>query len=161
MPKPYDCEIELRSREGGREQCERLPARHLGGKRYRLVGSPTLIGGVAYGDEVELDAKAPLGYRMLSRGGNVCVQVILPSGSPRTRDQITRLIEPLGGGLDAEITSSGSWVLVYNIPVTASFPAIEKAMEEIGRRFHIENWMYANVYDPMDGTTPLNWWENW
>ena len=47
-------------------------------------------------------------------------------------------------------------LLIYSVHVSLGFAAIEAllnaAMDEQSA------WFYGNVYDPADGTTPLNWW---
>jgi len=32
-------------------------------------------------------------------------------------------------------------------------------MSEASANFAIDQWLYANVYDPLDGVTLLDWWE--
>ena len=59
----------------------------------------------------------------------------------------------LGGTLDG----LDSKVVVYTIPVTAGFEAVEKELNEVVSIFEGAEWYYGNVYD-QDGVTPLNWW---
>ncbi len=60
-------------------------------------------------------------------------------------------------------SSAVSWtctsMLVFSIHVSCGFETIEKIMEETVGRDADSTWMYGNVYDPADGSTPLNWWQ--
>ena len=64
----------------GRQSVEELlPAEPLGGDRFRLLASPgKIVEGLAAGDEVELAPADPRGFRLLRRGGQLCVWVYLP-----------------------------------------------------------------------------------
>ena len=59
--------------DGRRQGEESLPAVVVTPGRYRLLASPGFVEGVAAGDEFELSQESPLGYRVLRRGGNLCV----------------------------------------------------------------------------------------
>ena len=50
--------------------------------------------------------------------------------------------------------TSGS--LVFSVPVTAGFPAIERFFADARARFRGSEWWFGNVYDA-DGK-PLEWW---
>ena len=60
----------------------------------------------------------------------------------------------LGGRLDGE----SERVLVATIPVRLGFTKIERVIEDLVDKFPGAQWFYGNVYDPVDGITPLNWW---
>jgi hypothetical protein len=118
------------------------------GAHYRLAQSPGLVIGIAAGDLFELNAnEAP---RVIERGGNVCVQIFSLEA-----DAVERVLGPqfttLGGRLDGRTTKN----LVYTVPVSAGFDAIEALFAELASPVE---WHYGNVYDPKDGVTPLNWW---
>ena len=51
-------------------------------------------------------------------------------------------------------------MLVYSIHVSCGFSAIENILNEFVGRDGQSAWMYGNVYDPADGETPLNWWQD-
>ena len=142
---------------GVRQGAETLPAAALGGGRYRLLASPGFVEGLAAGDELELDTSVPRGYRVLRRGGNLCVWFYhaesLSEGSAATAD-VRRVAESLGGHLDGGY----SRMLVLTIPLTAGFDAVARAFDDAVQRHHGSAWLYGNVYDPSDGMTPLNWW---
>ncbi|MDR3659728.1 MAG: hypothetical protein P4L86_04845, partial [Mycobacterium sp.] len=60
--------------------------------------------------------------------------------------------------LDGKLESANEWLLVYTIPVSSTFAKIEGVMAYAQQKFPGCRWFYGNVYDPKDGTTPLNWW---
>lgn len=137
---------------------EKVPAEPLGGKRYRLGGSPGIVAGLAAGDEIELDPKEPTGYRLIKRGMNVAIQIHLARCNEATRKTVAQIVEKVGGWLDGSAEQPGHCILVCTIPVFVTFAVIEKAMDDVARKCRIEGWSYGNVYDPADGVTPLNWW---
>ena len=143
--------------DGRRQGEEVLPVAALGGGRYRLLASPGFAEGLAAGDEFELDSKAPLGHRVLRRGGNLCVWFYhhepLDESSTATA-HISAVAESLGGRLDGGY----SRMLVLTVPLSAGFDAVAQAFDDAVRRHPGSSWLYGNVYDPADGVTPLNWW---
>lgn len=50
-------------------------------------------------------------------------------------------------------------VLVYSIHVSIGFQNIEILLERVIEQFPGTVWYYGNVYDPADGVTPLDWWQ--
>ena len=136
---------------------EVLPVADLGEGRYRLLASPGFVEGLAAGDEFELDADAPLGHRVVRRGGNLCVwfyhSEALSESSAVTAD-IRRVAESLGGHLDGGY----SRMLVLTVPLAAGFDAVAREFDDAVRRHAASSWLYGNVYDPADGMTPLDWW---
>jgi hypothetical protein len=116
---------------------------------YRLVKSPGLLFGVAAGDLIELNPdNSP---RVIERGGNVCVQVYCRPSGPLEKI-LTPRFAALGGRLDGSTPKN----LVYTVPVTVGFPAIEAVLKDLESPV---DWLYGNVFDPADGITPLNWWK--
>lgn len=142
---------------GARQGEEALPVADLGDGRYRLLASPGFVEGLAAGDEFELDPDAPLGHRVVRRGGNLCVWFYhseSASESIAVTADIRHVAESLGGHLDGGY----SRMLVLTIPLAAGFDAIARAFDDAVRRHAASSWLYGNVYDPADGMTPLNWW---
>lgn len=127
----------------------------LGENHYRVVASPGLAEGIAAGDEIELAPEERLGYRHLKRGGNISIQFFWHDGDIK---QALREMEPKAKALGGRIDGETPGLLVFTIPVRASFPAIEKIFYDAEKRYPGSHWMYGNVYDPADGKTPLNWW---
>ena len=96
-------------------------------------------------------------YTIVLRGGNLSIQVIYPR--PETVTEVDRLAEELaalGGVVDGRARRE----TVFTVPVSAGFPAIERVMERFMARNPDVEWYYGNVFDPRDGVTPLNWWED-
>ena len=144
----------------GKPIYETLPAEKLGPNLYRLQASPGFAPGVASGDEIEL-APDMHSYRVLKRSGNICIQLFLRECTPEDKEQITDIMESIGGWLDGGAGEKAlPSLLIYNVPVQAGFALIENAMAEIAEDFAIDQWMYGNVYDTRDGVTPLNWWKD-
>lgn len=118
-----------------------------------LVKSPAFIKGIAAGDLIKLNQETKQ-FEIIKRSGNLCVRVFSRGDIGLLADQLTGEIEKLGGQLDTETPR----MLVYSIHVSCGFKAIEGLLER-----HTQGddtaWIYGNVYDPNDGTTPLNWWQ--
>jgi hypothetical protein len=142
----------------GKPVHENVPAVKLGENRYRISASPGLAPGIAAGDEIELLPSERAGYRVTKRGGNVCVQLFLNACDSEDRIEITNLVRSIGGWLDGGSDAGSGFLLIYTIPVTAGFSAIQNVMAQVSQRFSVDKWMYGNVYDTKDGVTPLNWW---
>lgn len=138
----------------GRPAYEEVLAEWVDGNRYRLIKSPGLVLGVAAGDEIELCDNES--FRVLRRAGNVCVQLF--SSDPDLLQQcerhLTPLLRALGGWLDGRAEKE----LVFTIPAEVGFRPIEQALGGASQLFKGIEWYYGNVYDPVDGVTPLNWW---
>ena len=142
----------------GKPVLENVVVERLGENHFHLVCSPGLVPGMAAGDEFELADHEMHGYRLLKRGGNICVQVFLPIDARTGLQTIVPLVEQLGGRLDGEAAVSRNSMLVFTFPVSAGFPAIEKLMARVKAISPDCEWFYGNVYDLKDGVTPLNWW---
>jgi hypothetical protein len=142
---------------GARQGEETLPVADLGNGRYRLLASPGFVEGLAAGDEFELDPHAPLGHRVVRRGGNLCVwfyHAAPVDDSDMATADVRLVAESLGGRLDGGY----SHMLVLTVPLAAGFDAVADAFDRAVRRHAGSAWLYGNVYDPSDGMTPLNWW---
>lgn len=144
--------------KNGKPVMENVLVEQLGGNRYRLLRSPGLVPGLAAQDEFERADGELHGYRLLKRGGNVCVQVFFPHDTLECRKKLIPMAEHAGGWLDGEATGSSNGMLVFTFPVRAGFPAIEKVMAQAKAISPGCEWFYGNVYDLADGVTPLNWW---
>jgi hypothetical protein len=145
--------------DGHRQGEESLPAVVVAPGRYRLLASPGFVEGLAAGDELELATDSPQGYRVRARGGNLCVWFYFPhevDHESREIADLSRTAESLGGRLD------GGWsrMAVLTVPLSAGWAAIESAMNAAIERLGGASWLYGNVYDPIDGVTPLGWWED-
>ncbi len=131
---------------------EKLPVHIDDQNQCELSQSPAFVKGVAKGDVVKLNDQTHQ-FEVVKRSGNLCIRVFSRGDIEALSDTITPEIEKLGGTLDIESPR----LLVYSIHVSCGFTAIEAILNR-----HTEGddhaWLYGNVYDPADGTTPLNWW---
>jgi len=136
---------------------EAIPVEPLGGTRFRITASPGMVEGLAAGDELEIDSAEVLGYRLLKRGGNLCVWFYfehpVDAHDPGV-ENLTASVERIGGWLDG----GQSRMVVFTIPVIAGFPAVERVFDAALEGHPGSQWFFGNVYDPKDGTTPLGWW---
>ncbi len=105
---------------------ESVLVRPVGGDRHVVHASPGMLAGLAAGDEIELAPDDPLGFRVLRRGGNVCVQFLRNGEMSECTPDLTARVGALGGWLDGETPG----LLVFTIPVVAGFPAIERIFAE-------------------------------
>ncbi len=99
-------------------------------------------------------------FEVISRGGNVAVQFYLAEGNADSVQETASValsiapeIELLGGRLDGQTAG----LLVYTVPVTAGFSAIEQIFQSAAKRFPGSQWQYSNIYDSVTGEA-LNWW---
>jgi len=149
-----EIQVPVLDNAGQRRIEESVPAEALGPGRYRLLGSPGLVEGVAAGDEIELAPEEPAGFRVVRRGGQLCIWVYVPDPPPPgTEARLTQAARALGGFLDGGQTR----LRVLTLPVIAGFPAVEAelnaAVAELGA-----TWAYGNVYQSGDASRPLGWW---
>jgi hypothetical protein len=136
----------------GSPAFEQVLVEARGTDRYVLLASPGLALGVAAGDEIMVDDGGR--YRVLTRGGNLCVQVFRNASISDVDRFATGRVIQLRGWLDGKAAKE----LVYTIPVSAGFPAIEGLFSEVKVAYPDVEWYFGNVYDERDGVTPLNWW---
>tara|TARA_R110002167_G_scaffold6277_1_gene28799 strand:+ start:182928 stop:183494 length:567 start_codon:yes stop_codon:yes gene_type:complete len=123
--------------------------------QYRLVRSPAFVRGLAAGDKIRFPADTKEGYELIQRSGNLCLRVLSKSNIDDVLLALTPEIELLDGILDIETPR----LLVYSIHVSIGFQAIEILLDRISGQFAGTLWYYGNVYDPADGVTPLDWWQ--
>jgi hypothetical protein len=143
--------------ESGQRRFEEiLPAEPLGRGRFRLLASPGLVEGVAAGDELELAPADPTGYRVLRRGGRLCIWVYVPEPPPdQTEARLGQAAAALGGYLDGGNTG----LRILTVPVSAGFARVEAELAAIVTELRGSTWAYGNVYDRRSGGRPLGWWE--
>ncbi len=138
----------------GQPIAEKIQVRENEDGSCQLVRSPCFVKGVASGDTIKFlpDTRE---FELVKRSGNLSIRVISRADVAQLAEGLTPAIEKLGGELDAETPR----MLVYSIHVSCGFKTIEKLLND-----HIDMdegmWMYGNVYDPVDGQTLLNWWQD-
>jgi hypothetical protein len=144
--------LQAATKSDGSPVDEEVLVEPLGATRYRLLRSPGLVLGMAAGDVFECTGKG--GFQVITRGGNLCVQLLFRSAPAGLEEQATRRLGGLGGKLDGK----ASMELVYTLPVSSGFASIERVLNALVLEYPSVEWYYGNVYDPKDGVTPLNWW---
>lgn len=141
--------------KSGEPFFEDLLAEPLGGSSFRLLRSPGFLGGFAAEDECEYDNKTGK-LTLLKRGGNVNVQYFREGPISEVEEFAHRRLGELGGRVDGSYRDR---LLIITVPVAVGFPRIEAILKEMEATFPGSGWSFANVYDPRDGLTPLNWWK--
>jgi hypothetical protein len=138
----------------GQPIVEKLPVRELESGELQLVQSPAFAKGLASGDLLKCSPKTRE-FEIVQRSGNLSLRVFSKVDITQWADGLIADLEKLGAELDLETPR----MLVFSIHVSCGFAAIENIMNQ---HVHLETnsaWMYGNVYDPNDGVTPLNWWQ--
>ncbi len=124
-------------------------------KEYRLLKSPAFVRSLAAGDRIRYPADNPAGYDLTKRSGNLCIRVLRKEGIEDVANTLSPELELLDGTLDLQSPR----VLVYSIHVSIGFQNIEILLDRVIGQFPGTVWYYGNVYDPADGVTPLEWWQ--
>jgi hypothetical protein len=136
---------------------EALPVEAVGAGLFRLLASPGLVDGVAAGDELELTAEEPSGFRVVRRGGQLCIWVYLPAEPPPVgaEARLDRAARALGGYVDGGHTK----LRILTVPVAAGFASVETELDAAVAELSGSTWFYGNVYDSRNAGRPLGWWE--
>ena len=137
----------------GQDVAEQIRVKLTDNKTYRLVASPAFVAGLAAGDEISYNVDDN-SFELLSHSGNLAIRIFARTKMDEMKDNLSAALEKLGGELDF----SNERMLIFSIHVSCGFKEIEDILNRhVGEKTH-SAWMYGNVYDPTDGTTPLNWW---
>jgi hypothetical protein len=132
---------------------EPVHVEELDGGRYRLLYSPGFVVGVAAGDEIELLDDTGH-FKVVSRAGKLVVQLYSLQPVQPFRDELAAAVhQRLNGVLDGGVDRG----LVFTIPLTTGFAAIEEFFDAFVRSHDGTEWYFGNVYDPETGK-PLGWW---
>ncbi len=142
----------------GEPVFERVAAEEMPGGRFQLLASPGVAPGFAKGDIIERAEDERLGFRCIRRSGLICVQLFFTRYTDRERREVEELVSSRHGVLDGGLDGKSGRLLIFNFPIHVGFETIEATMNEISKRFEVDQWLYGNVYDTADGKTPLNWW---
>lgn len=147
--------------DGNEGRFEGVPAVPEGEGRYKVLASPGFAPGVAAGDVIEMIPDQRGRFTVVTRSGNLCVQVFFLNEDMEDRkrvlDRTTALVRSIGGWLDGGKDAKTSHLIVYTIPVSVGLSEVERVMAEISIEPTFASWMFGNVYAD-DGVTPLNWW---
>lgn len=120
----------------------------------RLVHSPLLTRNLAAGDKLKVINPSSAEYELIRRSGNLSIRVFRLHQLDVLAENLTAKVEKLGGSLDRQTDRA----LVYSIHFSIGFQTIEELLATACKDYPDTVWYYGNVYDPKDGTTPLNWW---
>jgi len=137
----------------GQPMVEQLQVRELADGNLQLVQSPVFAKGLAAGDVVKMLPQTRE-FDLVQRSGNLSIRVFSKGDINALSDAITPELEKLGGELERETPR----LLSYAIHVSCGFETIEEILNRHVGRDGQSAWVYGNVYDPNDGSTPLNWW---
>jgi hypothetical protein len=143
-------------RPDGQLIYEELPVRPLAeADAFELLRSPAFCKGIAKGDYLR---RLPAGrFEIIKQGGNLAIRIIAKQGIERLAELVASSVKAINGSLDEQTER----MLMVSIPVSAGFDVIEAMMSDLLASVDDSTWFYGNVYDAMDGETPLNWWVNW
>jgi hypothetical protein len=137
------------------EQIEVIPVEGAEGE-FRLQKAPAFVRGLARGDRVRFPARTEMGCKLLQRSGHLTIRVFRKHNIDPVEQMLTPEVELMDGTLDQH--SPG--MLVYSIHVSIGFQQIELLLDKAVGQFGGLVWYYGNVYDPADGVTPLDWWDD-
>lgn len=141
-------------RPDGQLIFEDVQAENAGDGCYRLLASPLFARGAAKGDLLRLQAAGR--FDVEQYGGNLCIRVLAKHDIDRIRSELQAELPSLGG----ELEYHNARMLALCVPVATGFSVIEAALNKVLQGNDQALWQYANVYDPVDGETPLNWWHD-
>jgi hypothetical protein len=143
-------------RPDGQLIYEELPVNPLAETdAFELLRSPAFCKGVAKGDHLR---RLPGGrFEVIKHGGNLAIRIIAKQGIERLAELVASSVKAINGSLDEQTER----MLMVSIPVSAGFDVVEAMMSDLLASVDDSTWFYGNVYDAMDGETPLNWWVNW
>lgn len=123
---------------------------------FELQKSPLFVRNLARGDIIVVDQQEPNKYSLVERSGNLAVRVFRKSDLDVLENNLTPEVEKLDGKLDIKTDRA----LSYSVHVNLGFAAIETLFDNAMSKYPDSVWYYGNVYDPYDGSTPLNWWDS-
>ncbi|MES0812168.1 DUF4265 domain-containing protein [Roseibium sp. SCPC15] len=140
----------------GKPVRERLRVHQVDTQVYRLLQSPGLVLGIAKGDLIEAPDKTGI-FQIVSRAGLICVQILLQRPVFNLAPLETAVETELQGSVDGLTDKQ----LVLSVPSTAGFKKIENFLDQLVKHLGGAEWFYGNIYDPADGVTSLNWWQEY
>ncbi len=134
---------------------EDIKAKSKGDGCYELLASPVFCRGAAKGDLIRTLLAGR--FEIEQHGGNLCIRVI----AKKDIDIIEKRLSAVVTDIEAECEVKTERLLVYNVKVKQGFDKIEKTFNQALEGHDEAMWLYANVYDAVDGETPLNWWHDY
>ena len=146
-------ELPVRNEYGEVVSSEKIDLLPHGQGLFKVAHSPGFSEGFAKGDTLLLGAKGQ--FEVVDRSGWVVVWLFSQRMSSEDIKIIRSQVAKISGHVDGGYQDS---LLILNLPISAGFPMIENTANELASRLKDGEWQYGNVYDPVDGITPLNWW---
>lgn len=142
-------------RPDGQIIYEQVFAQAIGDDCYQLMTSPIFARGAARLDIIRLLTAGQ--FAVEQHGGNLCIRIF----AKQAIASIAQALQAQFSALQGQIDYQNERMIVLSVPVAAGFSEIEKVLNQV-LQAHGDNaqWLYANVYDPVDGQTPLNWWHD-
>jgi Domain of unknown function (DUF4265) len=137
------------------ETREVLEATAGPGGTFTLLHSPALVDGLAGGDTIQLAPDLLCGFRLVQRGRNVALVLVLGSAEEKAAEGTRALLAQVAD-LGATCDGGPRQMLVFTVPVGKAFGALEAAFDGFCQRTAGATWWFGNVYGA-DGK-PLNWW---
>lgn len=123
---------------------------------YELKQAPMLLRGIAKGDIILVDRQHTNKFVVVKRSGNLTIRVFRKTDMESLENTLTPQVEKHDGCLDIKTDRA----LSYSIHVNLGFAAIEALFDNAMSAYPDSVWYYGNVYNPIDGVTPLNWWDS-
>ena len=123
---------------------------------YELKKTPLLVRGLAKGDIISISQQKADKYDVVRHSGNLAIRVFRKTDIELLENSLTPQVEMHDGTLDIKTDRA----LSYSLHVNLGFSAIETLFDNAMAAYPDSVWYYGNVYDPVDGVTPLNWWDS-
>lgn len=121
---------------------------------YQLEYSPGFVLGLSAGDKIRI-LNSDGAFEVVERGGNLCIQMFSELPVSPFIAEIEEMVTTLGGTVDGLIEQG----VVVTIPFKTGFKTVENVFDSYVEKHNGIKWYYGNVYDPVDGVTPIGWWE--
>lgn len=144
----------------GFTRTESVEVEVMEGDRFRVVCPPRFVYGLAVGDEFILAPALPSGFSVTRRSGGLTVWIYLtaPVASDAERDglnaRVNAVVKPNGWVYEG----APPGMVILTIPVAAGWKRIDSQVTGLVEALGAAGWEFGNVYDVIDGITPLNWW---
>ena len=122
---------------------------------YELIHSPLFVRNLAAGDVFRMEKGRTGRFTVLKRSGKLAIRIISKASIEALMEELKPKVEKLEGSLDI----STERALAFSIHVNIGFSTIEALFDEVMGRYPDTVWFYGNIYDPRDGVTPLDWWD--
>jgi Domain of unknown function (DUF4265) len=125
----------------GKPVFEVLPATSLGGKRYKLLGSPGLALGCAAGDIIRCSSDGK--FVVEERGGNYCVQAF--AGELFSEERLRALAD-----LARQFQAKAEWptdrrFAVVTFPGNVAIPEVESCLDAWTHQAPNIQWWFSNL----------------